>query len=190
MDRQASELGKDIAHAMNLFAHPLAGWAAATAVGMGVATQMWGLWAGAMAGAMENAGRMGSVGANARDKAETVAAVKAKAAAVSLMAEAQSLADEVSLPPRAVSRRAAKAAGKPVAAVGRHGRKDDLKRIPGVGPKLEQVLNGLGIWTFDQVAGWSAADIAWVEEQLGLSGRIGRDGWVAQAAELVREHRG
>lgn len=58
---------------------------------------------------------------------------------------------------------------------------DDLKLIVGVGPKLEKVLNGLGVWTFEQVAAWSPEETAWVDDYLGLSGRIARDGWVAQA---------
>lgn len=61
---------------------------------------------------------------------------------------------------------------------------DDLKAILGIGPKLEQVLNGLGVWTYAQVAAWSPAEIAWVDDYLSFKGRIGRDGWVAQAAAL------
>jgi predicted flap endonuclease-1-like 5' DNA nuclease len=63
---------------------------------------------------------------------------------------------------------------------------DDLKLIVGVGPKLERVLNGLGVWTFAQVAGWSPQETAWVDDYLGLSGRIARDGWVAQADGLAK----
>jgi len=63
---------------------------------------------------------------------------------------------------------------------------DDLKLIMGVGPKLEKVLNGLGIWTFAQVAGWSREEVAWVDDYLSLSGRIARDGWAAQAEGLAK----
>lgn len=66
---------------------------------------------------------------------------------------------------------------------------DDLKRIVGVGPKLETVLQGFGIWTFGQVAAWGPEEVAWVDDQLGLSGRIGRDAWVSQAAALVSENK-
>ena len=62
---------------------------------------------------------------------------------------------------------------------------DDLKRISGVGPKLEALLNGLGVYQFSQVAKFSASDIAWVDQHLGsFKGRIERDDWVAQAKEL------
>jgi NADH-quinone oxidoreductase subunit E len=62
---------------------------------------------------------------------------------------------------------------------------DDLKAISGIGPKVEQVLNGFGVWTYAQVAGWTPEEIAWVEDTLGFKGRIGRDGWLAQAARLT-----
>jgi NADH-quinone oxidoreductase subunit E len=64
-------------------------------------------------------------------------------------------------------------------------RPDDLKLISGVGPKLEQVLNGLGVWTFAQISGWTAEEIAWVDDYLAFAGRIGRDEWLKQAAELA-----
>ena len=62
---------------------------------------------------------------------------------------------------------------------------DDLKLISGVGPKLEQVLNGLGIWTFAQIAAWQPEEAAWVDDYLQFKGRIDRDGWISQAAELA-----
>lgn len=63
---------------------------------------------------------------------------------------------------------------------------DDLKRIKGVGPKLEQLLNSLGFYHFDQVAAWSGDEVAWVDENLqGFKGRVVRDTWVAQATILA-----
>lgn len=68
----------------------------------------------------------------------------------------------------------------------RGGVADDLKRIKGVGPKLEGLLNGLGIYHFDQVAAWTEAEVAWVDENLeGFRGRVSRDDWVAQARVLA-----
>ncbi|VAW17857.1 NADH-ubiquinone oxidoreductase chain E [hydrothermal vent metagenome] len=63
---------------------------------------------------------------------------------------------------------------------------DDLKRISGVGPKLEGVLNGLGIYRFDQIAAWTAEHIAWVDARLKFKGRIERDDWIGQAKALAR----
>ena len=51
-------------------------------------------------------------------------------------------------------------------------------------PKLEQVLNGLGISTYAEIAAWGEQDIARVEDILGFPGRIGRDDWISQAASL------
>jgi predicted flap endonuclease-1-like 5' DNA nuclease len=61
---------------------------------------------------------------------------------------------------------------------------DDLKSISGVGPKLEKVLNGLGIWTYDQISDLEKDEIAWLDDYLGLNGRFQRDGWAGQAAKL------
>ncbi|MFT6424257.1 MAG: NADH-quinone oxidoreductase subunit E [Celeribacter sp.] len=62
---------------------------------------------------------------------------------------------------------------------------DDLKMIKGVGPKLEQTLNELGFWHFDQVSKWTAEEIAWVDDNLKFKGRILRDGWIDQATALA-----
>ncbi|TCD14444.1 NADH-ubiquinone dehydrogenase [Oricola cellulosilytica] len=62
---------------------------------------------------------------------------------------------------------------------------DDLKKISGIGPKLETVLNGLGVWTFGQIAAWTPNEIAWVDDYLQFKGRIERDNWIPQAGELA-----
>ena len=67
------------------------------------------------------------------------------------------------------------------------GKPDDLTQIGGIGPKIQDVLNSLGIFHFDQIADWKAENIAWVDEYLSFSGRITREGWVEQAAVLVGE---
>ena len=68
----------------------------------------------------------------------------------------------------------------------RNGGADDLKMIKGVGPKLEIMLNELGFYHFDQIAGWSAAEVAWVNDNLaGFKGRVSRDNWVEQARKLA-----
>ncbi len=67
----------------------------------------------------------------------------------------------------------------------RDGKPDDLKLLKGVGPKLEQTLNALGFYHFDQIAAWSPVHVAWVDAQLKFKGRIQRDGWIEQAAKLA-----
>ena len=63
---------------------------------------------------------------------------------------------------------------------------DDLKKISGVGPVLEGKLNALGITSFAQIAAFSAQDIEKVDEVLNFKGRIERDNWLEQAAELAK----
>ena len=63
---------------------------------------------------------------------------------------------------------------------------DDLKRISGIGPKLEQVLNKMGICTYEQVAGLQVDEIARLDDSLGLNGRIGDDKWLEQARMLAQ----
>ncbi|WP_120500796.1 NADH-quinone oxidoreductase subunit NuoE [Roseovarius sp. EL26] len=63
---------------------------------------------------------------------------------------------------------------------------DDLKKISGVGPKLEQTLNELGFYHYDQIAKWSEAEIAWVDARLKFKGRIERDDWISQATDLAK----
>lgn len=68
----------------------------------------------------------------------------------------------------------------------RDGGADDLKRIKGIGPKLEILCNQLGFYHFDQIANWSADEVAWVNANLaGFKGRVTRDDWVAQAKLLA-----
>ncbi|WP_439620823.1 hypothetical protein [Hyphomonas sp.] len=68
---------------------------------------------------------------------------------------------------------------KPVA-----GAPDDLTIIGGIGPKIQEVLNELGIYHYDQIAAWTPENIAWIDDRLNFSGRIAREGWVEQAAIL------
>ena len=68
----------------------------------------------------------------------------------------------------------------------RKGGPDDLKMIKGVGPKLETMLHGLGIFHFDQIAAWTASELAWVDDNLeGFKGRASRDNWIPQAQTLA-----
>ncbi|MDF3607358.1 hypothetical protein PE067_15180 [Paracoccus sp. DMF-8] len=64
--------------------------------------------------------------------------------------------------------------------------KQDLKRINGIGPKIEELLNDLGITRFEQIAGWGAEDEQKIAASLGrFGGRIASDNWIAQARDLM-----
>ena len=99
-------------------------------------------------------------------------------------------------PPAAPSKPVAKAetkadspvpAGRPniPAAVGEP---DNLRLIKGVGPKLNTLLNSLGVTRFDQIAEWKEAEIVEVDKHLDtFSGRITRDAWIDQAKFLAKD---
>ncbi len=230
----AAAMPKEMAGAFNLMAHPAAFASAGAIVGMGMASQAMGHWMGTWMGAAEIMQRAmsGTVTPDAQPAANE-ASNRARAAMDTLMADAQSLADEVVKPagappppaakpvkkaeaPKAkpAARKAAKPAkekaAKPApgpaalkkeaapavaakaeapgsampAAMPKPAQPDDLKQISGVGPKLEQVLNGLGIWTYGQISALTPAEIDWIEDYLSFKGRIGRDDWLGQAAKL------
>lgn len=116
-------------------------------------------------------------------------AVKAEATPVVAAPVASAPAAPVAEPaPVAAPAAAASATGRRPAALSaaRAGGPDDLKRIKGVGPKLEALLHSLGFYHFDQVAAWTEEELAWVDDNLeGFKGRASRDEWVAQAKVLA-----
>lgn len=98
-------------------------------------------------------------------------------------------------PPAAPAPAAAQAPAAPAAtpepkpelhAAPKGGKADDLELIWGVGPKLREMLNTMGVWHFDQIAAWTEKEIAWVDERLeSFKGRILRDDWIDQAKKLA-----
>lgn len=218
-----------------LMAHPVAAFAAATALGFGFATQMTSAFFGSLQGAMEASNRLARKADEATvdddapvddlptESPEPVAAVAvapapvvakpvvtpkpaaketaAKTPAASPVAKAKSApavkpapaakaapkrvktektADKVTVAKPAP----AKAEPAPAKAKVSKVKPDDLKKISGIGPKVEQVLNGMGFSRYADIAAWTDTDIAKVEETLGFAGRIGRDDWVGQAKTL------
>lgn len=201
---------KEMASAVNLFAHPVAGAAAMSALGVGLANHAFGVWLGALSGAAEASQRLlqpivddfEAATGRFSDTSDS-SSIKARAATITLIAEAQSFARDVTdIAAPAVDDVQDATAAAPVPtgeaptgllpedfqqpkSMDRPALPADLKKISGVGPKLEKVLNGLGIWTFGQIAAWTPEEIAWVDDYLSLKGRIGRDDWTRQAAALV-----
>ena len=60
---------------------------------------------------------------------------------------------------------------------------DDLKRISGIGPILEQKLHQLGIYTFDQMSRMTTTDYDLLNEIVAAE-RAERDDWAGQAQKL------
>ncbi len=84
--------------------------------------------------------------------------------------------------------KAAKPAGLVRLKAPRKGKADDLKAIEGIGPALEKLVNDMGFFHFDQIAGWTEADVALVDAEMKtFKGRIIRDKWVEQAKIIVKD---
>jgi len=65
---------------------------------------------------------------------------------------------------------------------------DDLSLIDGVGKRLEEELNSLGVYRYNQIAAWSALNVAHFSRHLYCDQeRIERDKWIPQARRLYRE---
>ncbi|TYC85357.1 hypothetical protein [Novosphingobium sp. BW1] len=63
---------------------------------------------------------------------------------------------------------------------------DDLRKIKGLGPKMQKLLVSLGVTTYAQIAAWSEADLDELDDKLGaFAGRPRRDKWVEQARLLA-----
>jgi molybdopterin-containing oxidoreductase family membrane subunit len=63
---------------------------------------------------------------------------------------------------------------------------DDLKKISGVGPKMEQVLNSIGIYSFLQVSKMTKKEYDLLDSITGsFPGRAERDDWSGQAKKLI-----
>ena len=126
------------------------------------------------------------------------AAVAAAAAPAKKAKKAEAPAAEA---PKAAKPKKAKAAEAPAAAAeasegtrpanllteARGGQPDDLKKISGVGPKLEGVLHSIGVFHFDQIKDWGPAEIAYMDDKLSFKGRIERDNWIEQATAFAAE---
>ncbi len=67
---------------------------------------------------------------------------------------------------------------------------DNLQLISGIASKLEQQLNGYGVYTFQQISLWDSNNIEQFSQCLDtFQGRIERDNWVHQATVLYHKTR-
>jgi small subunit ribosomal protein S2 len=65
------------------------------------------------------------------------------------------------------------------------GAPDDLTKLNGVGPQLEKKLNDAGVYHYWQLAAMKPEDMAKLDADLKLHGRIERDGWIGQARGIL-----
>ncbi len=129
------------------------------------------------------AGAAPNVAAEAAPAAKPAAKAKPKAKA---KAEAAPVAAPAPAAPDATAEASGSRPGN-LLTEARDGGADDLKKISGVGPKLEKLLNTNGVFHFDQIAAWNDAEVAYMDDQLSFKGRIARDGWIEQAAGFAAE---
>lgn len=200
LDRNASVLAdwlKDmpIGQLHPLMQQPMAAMAAATAVGLGLSSQFAGFMLGAMQG-LNGTSRQPVPSAPAEPPvqvkgsepeekpAEAPETLEPNApVALQPVAAVVEPGKPVRKPRVAPS---ARVKAKPQTQVAAMSQPDDLKRIAGIGPKLEQVLNAMGVTSFADIVALTEADIARIDGELGFNGRIARDGWVEQAKALSK----
>lgn len=87
--------------------------------------------------------------------------------------------------PVAVAAVAAAVAAKPAKAAAGASDASNLSLIAGIGPTIEKKLRAAGIQSWNDIAGWSEADVAKWDAELALRGRATREEWVEQAKELL-----
>jgi large subunit ribosomal protein L21 len=114
--------------------------------------------------------------AKAEAKAEAASTPQALMAETAPKAEA---APKAAKPAKSEAKSEAKAA--PAAAE----YTDDISLIGGVGPVLKKKLEAAGYGSLASIAALKADDIAKLDADLKLGGRIERDEWVEQAKELI-----
>jgi predicted flap endonuclease-1-like 5' DNA nuclease len=143
-------------------ANPMAFAMAWTAFGLGMTAHMLGAMSQAFAAAGQG-GAQSKPAAKAAEPGKPAVKETAKVLSFETAAKAKS--------------------SKPVHAA--PAKPEDLKVISGIGPKLETLLNKLGIFTVAQIAAWSADDAAKVDQDLQLNGRVLRDDWRGQAKQMA-----
>jgi len=89
-------------------------------------------------------------------------------------------AKKASKPTAAIKPAKAKKTPKPAAVT----KPDDLTKVKGIGPRLQERLALAGIKTFKQLAAVSPEEAVDLDTRLELQGRVLRDGWISQAAQL------
>lgn len=158
-------LPKQMIPVANLLAPQLEVAAAVSVASTEIATRMFGIWTNAMLGSFDlKPSVVKPANIDVADVAALKTVIREKTGEETKPAKADVVAESTKL-------------------AATH----DLKKISGLGPKLEQVLNAMGIRSYAQIAAWSPSDIAKVDEQLKLNGRISRDDWVGQANRFVSE---
>ena len=202
-DNAAGDLSRLAEASTKLFAEQTAAMAMMTAYGMTVAAQMTGMMLGAFRGPAASEGSDERAPAE-REPAPTQQAASAKV--VPLRPASTDMAEVKTAPEAKIAAKPSRKAVKPVKAKAASAKVappkparpratvesaipatlgvDDLKRISGIGPRLEQELHARGIIRYADIGTLSKAALKKLDTELGLEGRIIRDDWAGQAKAL------
>lgn len=195
-DNAARDMSRLAEASSKLFAEQAAAMAMMTAYGMSVAAQMTGMMLGALRGPAPTEKQEEPVQSSPSPvEPKTAAKVVELRPRAPKVAEGKSIkaAEAAAKPTRAARAVKAKAlatrAARPTAATKASGQpsvsdRDDLKKISGIGPRLEQELHARGITRYADIAALSKAAVKKLDDELGLEGRILRDDWAGQAKAL------
>jgi NADH-quinone oxidoreductase subunit E len=176
-----------------LFAEQTSAMAVMTAYGMSVAAQMTSMMLGSLR--VPGAGDAAEPSQPAASQASEVEPTPSEKV-VPLRPRAPKASDTVSVAvakpaskaakaaPRAPAARPVRTTAKAVAATSPASDGDDLKKISGIGPRLEQELKARGIRRYSDIAALSKSLVKTLDSELGLEGRIAKDDWAGQAKAL------
>jgi NADH-quinone oxidoreductase subunit E len=206
VDNAASDVSSLAQASSKLFAEQAAAMAMMTAYGMSVAAQMTGMMLGALRGptsvdeaekpksaepkaapvAESATGKVVELRPRAPKTAESKPALVAKVAEKPVKKAAKQSAKTKVAPAKAPEPKPVAPVDKaaPKVAIQAATDRDDLKKIPGIGPRLEQELNARGITRYADLGGLSKAAVKKLDAELELEGRITRDDWAGQAKAL------
>jgi NADH-quinone oxidoreductase subunit E len=205
-DDAASDMSRLAEASSRLFAEQAAAMAMMTAYGVTVAAQMTGMMLGALRGpaSIDEPEEPKAVGPGPAPIAGTAASKvvelrpRTPKAPEAEIAPAADVAEKLvrktakqpvrtkAVPANAPAPKSVARAGKVAPKVAKPvtpGR-DDLKKISGIGPRLEQELNDRGIMRYADIAALGKAAVKKLDTELGLDGRIARDDWASQARAL------
>jgi len=190
----AADLSRLAEASAKLFAEQASAMAVMTAYGMSVAAQMTSM----MLGALQGPGAVDTPEASQPDAGEApVVEPSPSATVVPLRPRAPKVSDAASVavarpaskagkktPAKAPSTRPVRTTAKVASATTPASDDDDLKKISGIGPRLEQELKARGIRRYSEIAALSKSAVKKLDGELGLEGRIAKDDWAGQAKAL------
>lgn len=191
----AAEMSRFAETTARLFAEQANAMAVMTVYGLRAASEMTSMMLGALRGQPMSSEPAESVEREPMPSTAKIVPLRTSARVTTIPAPAVEAVVAPATTPAAKARKtaapkapsAAKAAKKPARAgtePAKAGDRDDLKKISGLGPRLEQVLNERGIVTYADLAAMSKAALKKLDGELDLEGRVMRDDWAGQAKAL------